>query len=182
MVVPAEMAIGRHTATARRLVNASVSDNTRRAYAGALVQLDAWLDGQKLDDAALAAYLAELHDAGRAASSAALAVAAARFRGRLAGQVDPAVNGHSNFTRCGYVRYGRDGDWLLVPRRQSSDLKQEIDRFRQQCLNAAVFRHTARWRSCIEVRGSKYPPMCFRRARLALIEAAGTGCRRLRTS
>ena len=31
-------------ATARRLVNASLSDNTRRAYAGALGQLDAWLD------------------------------------------------------------------------------------------------------------------------------------------
>ena len=53
----AETAIGRPTATARRLVNASVSDNTRRAYAGALGQLDAWLDGRQLDDAALAAHL-----------------------------------------------------------------------------------------------------------------------------
>ena len=35
-IVPAPAAIGRPTATARRLVNASVSDNTRRAYAGAL--------------------------------------------------------------------------------------------------------------------------------------------------
>ena len=67
-----------------------MSANTRRAYAGALGQLDAWLAGQKLDDAALAAYLAELHDAGRAASSAATAVAAARFRARLAGQEDPS--------------------------------------------------------------------------------------------
>ena len=33
---------------------------------------------------------AEFHDAGRAASSAAMAVAAARFRARLAGQADPA--------------------------------------------------------------------------------------------
>ena len=38
----------------------------------------------------MAAYLAELHDAGRAASSAATAVAAARFRARLAGQADPS--------------------------------------------------------------------------------------------
>ena len=38
----------------------------RRAYAGALGQLDAWLAGLRLDDAALAAYLAELHAAGRA--------------------------------------------------------------------------------------------------------------------
>ncbi len=89
-VAPAETAIGRPTATARRLVNASLSDNTRRAYAGALGQLDAWLDGRRLDDAALAAYLAEIHDAGRAASSAAMAVAAARLRVRLAGQADPS--------------------------------------------------------------------------------------------
>ena len=87
VVVPAEMAIGRPTATARRLVNASMNDNTRRAYACALGQLA----GLRLDDAALAAYLAELHDAGRAASSAAMAVAAARFRAKLAGQKDPAA-------------------------------------------------------------------------------------------
>ena len=35
-IVSAETAIGRLAATARRLVNGSVSDNTRRAYAGAL--------------------------------------------------------------------------------------------------------------------------------------------------
>ena len=88
-IAPTGTAVGHPTATARRLVTASVSANTRRAYAGALGQLDAWLDGRRLDDAALAAYLAELHDAGRAASSAATAVAAARFRSRLAGQARP---------------------------------------------------------------------------------------------
>ena len=86
MIAPTGTAVGRPSAPARRLVNASLSDNTRSAYAGALSQLDAWLDGLRLDDAALATYLAELHDAGRAASSAAMAVAAARFRARLAGQ------------------------------------------------------------------------------------------------
>ena len=60
-IAPSETTIGRPTATARRLVNASVSDNTRRAYAGALGQLDAWIDGRRLEDASLAAYLAELH-------------------------------------------------------------------------------------------------------------------------
>ena len=89
-IAPAGTAVGRPTATARRLVDASVSTNTRRAYAGALGRLDAWLAGRRLDDAALAAYLAELHDAGRAASSAAMAVAAARFRARLAGEPSPA--------------------------------------------------------------------------------------------
>ena len=43
---PEEAAIGRPTQTARRLVEASVSPNTRRAYAGALRRLDAWLDGR----------------------------------------------------------------------------------------------------------------------------------------
>ena len=50
VIAPAETAIGSPSTTARRLVNASVSDNTRRAYAGALGQLDAWLDGRRLDD------------------------------------------------------------------------------------------------------------------------------------
>ena len=76
--------------TARRLVNASLSDNTRRAYAGALGQLNAWLDDRRLDDSALAAYPAELHDAGCAASSASMTVAAARFRAQLVGQQSPA--------------------------------------------------------------------------------------------
>ena len=83
-------AIGRATPTARRLVEASVSPNTRRAYIGTLRRLDAWLDGRELDDANLAAHLAELHDAGRASSSPSMAVAAACFRAKLAGQPTPA--------------------------------------------------------------------------------------------
>ena len=61
-----------------------------RAYASALRRLDAGLDGRELDDAALATYLAEPHDAGRASSSASMAVAAACFRAKLAGQPAPA--------------------------------------------------------------------------------------------
>ena len=87
---PEEAAIGRPTQTARRLVEASVSPNTRRAYAGALRRLDAWLDGRPLHDVTLTAYLAELHDAGRASSSASMAVAAACFRAKFAGQPTPA--------------------------------------------------------------------------------------------
>ena len=78
------------TRTARRLVEASVAANTRRAYTGALRLLDAWLDGRQLDDAALATYLGHLYDQGRAAASAAIAVAAVRFRARLAGDPDPS--------------------------------------------------------------------------------------------
>ena len=87
---PVEAVIGRPTVTAGRLVEASVSPNTRRAYAGALRRLDAWLDGRELHDVTLAAYLAELHDAGRASSSASMAVAAACFRAKLAGQPNPS--------------------------------------------------------------------------------------------
>ena len=39
-IAPADTAIGPPSAPARRLVDASVSDNTRRAYAGALRRLD----------------------------------------------------------------------------------------------------------------------------------------------
>ena len=46
--------------------------------------------GRELDDSRLAAYLADLFGAGRAASSASMTVAAARFRARLAGEPDLA--------------------------------------------------------------------------------------------
>ena len=75
---------------AHRLAAASLSSNTRRAYSGALRRLDAWLAGRALEDATLAGYLAELHEQGRAPSSASTAVAAARFRARLAGEASPA--------------------------------------------------------------------------------------------
>ena len=86
---PAAAELERPTPTARRLAEASLSPNTRRAYAGALRRLDAWLDGRRLEDATLAAFLAELHDQGRAPASAATAVAAACFRARLAGEPSP---------------------------------------------------------------------------------------------
>ncbi|MCY4507748.1 MAG: hypothetical protein OXG35_12435, partial [Acidobacteria bacterium] len=61
-------AAARPSPPARGLAAASLSANTRRAYSGALRRLDAWLDGRPLEDAAT--YLAELHDQGRASSSA----------------------------------------------------------------------------------------------------------------
>ncbi len=47
---PDEAAVDRPTQTGRRLVEASVRPNTRRAYASALRRLDAWLDGRPLHD------------------------------------------------------------------------------------------------------------------------------------
>ena len=78
------------TPTTRKLADASLSVNTRRAYAGALRRLDAWRGAAPVDDASLAVYLGALFEAGRAPATAALAVAAVRFRARLAGQADPA--------------------------------------------------------------------------------------------
>ena len=70
---------------AAELIARSASAHTRRVYASALGQLAAWLDGRRLDDASLAAYLGYLHQAGRASATAALAVAA-----RDAGEEPPA--------------------------------------------------------------------------------------------
>ena len=78
------------TPTTRKLADASISVNTRRAYAGALRRLDAWRGAAPVVDASLAVYLGELFEAGRAPATAALAVAAVRFRAKLTGQPDPA--------------------------------------------------------------------------------------------
>ena len=78
------------TPTTRKLADASISRNTRRAYLGALARLDAWRGTAPVDDASLAVYLGELFEAGRAPATAAMAVAAVRFRAKLAGQPDPA--------------------------------------------------------------------------------------------
>ena len=51
---------------AAELIARSASAHTRRVYASALGQLASWLDGRRLDDASLAAYLGHLHQAGRA--------------------------------------------------------------------------------------------------------------------
>ena len=78
------------TPTTRKLADASISVNTRRAYLGALRRVDAWRGAAPVDDARLAAYLAHVFESGRAPATAALAVAAVRCRATLAGQPAPA--------------------------------------------------------------------------------------------
>ena len=78
------------TPTTRKLADASISRNSRLAYAGALRRLDTWRGTALVDDASLAVYLGTIFEAGRAPATAALAVAAVRFRAKLAGQPDPA--------------------------------------------------------------------------------------------
>ena len=58
------------TPTTRKLVDASISVNTRLAYAGALARLDAWRWTAPVDDPLLAVYLGELFEAGRAPATA----------------------------------------------------------------------------------------------------------------
>ena len=70
--------------TARGLVAASVSANTRRAYEGALDRLRDWLAGRLLDDATLAEYLAARFEAGHSP-----VVAAVRFYAKLGSQASP---------------------------------------------------------------------------------------------
>ncbi len=62
---PEEVVIGRPTQTGAPPGRGLRQPEHRRAYAGALRRLDAWFVGRELDEVALAAYLAELHDAGR---------------------------------------------------------------------------------------------------------------------
>ena len=73
------------TPTTRKLADASLSVNTRRAYAGALRQFDTWRGAAPATDATLAAYLGFLFEQGRAPATAALGVAAVTFRATLAG-------------------------------------------------------------------------------------------------
>ena len=101
----------RQAPTARRLVAASISPNTRESYRRALRQFDTWRGRRPPDDSTLAAYLAVVYDAGRSPSVAALAVAAARFRARLSDHPDPAGNATgrvlAGFRRTAAARRGR---------------------------------------------------------------------------
>ena len=91
------------TATARELAEASIAPNTRSAYASALRRLDFWLKGHKLTDELLADYLGELFNAKRSPASAAMVVAAVRFRARLA-QVDAPTGPATERVLAGFRR------------------------------------------------------------------------------
>ena len=81
---PAEAGLIRAAAD---LAQASVADNTRRAYRAALRGFDA--SRYPETDAGVAAYLMHLYQRGRSTACAALAVAALRFRARLSGHPSP---------------------------------------------------------------------------------------------
>ena len=97
-----------HADTAQALAAASISANTRRAYTTALGRLDTWLAemGVPLSDPALAEYLSELFEAGKAPAVAALVVAAVKFRAKLTGTEIP-VGPATARVLAGFRRAGR---------------------------------------------------------------------------
>ena len=77
-----------------KLIRASVSDNTLKAYRHALKKLETWLVGRGLDDRLLAEYIAELHYCREIAGGLSLKrFAAVKWRG-----LEDAVGGKSH---CG---------------------------------------------------------------------------------
>lgn len=77
------------SASTKRLIRASVSENTRRAYEHALRALEEWLSGRALTDALVAEYLTCRHDEGLAPSSLSMIPAAIQFASRLSGRASP---------------------------------------------------------------------------------------------
>ena len=144
------------TPTTRKLADASLSVNTRRAYAGALRRLDAWRGAAPVDDALLAAYLGELFEAGRAPAVAAVAAAAVRFRAKLAGQPTPAGEATARVLG-GYRRTAADRG-----RGQAAPLRADG--------LAAILATAARPRT--DGRGVESPTTAHRRGRLDAVIAS----------
>ena len=89
--------------TTRDLVEASLSPNTRAAYASVWRRFDA--TGLEADDAGIASYLTSLFEAGRSPATASLAVAALRFRAKHRGEPNP-VGPLSSRVLAGFRRQG----------------------------------------------------------------------------
>ena len=82
--------IGPLSENAKRLVGASIAENTKAAYARALGALDVALAGAPLTDTVLAEYLSTLEADGKAPATCAQVVAAVRFAAQLVDQESPA--------------------------------------------------------------------------------------------
>ena len=64
----------------KRLMSASLSPNTQRAYRQALQGLEQSLNGRRLTDGELAAYITHLYDTGKSPSTITIVVAAVKWR------------------------------------------------------------------------------------------------------
>lgn len=101
------------------LIDASVSDNTKRTYTHALGKLQAWLDGRALDDALLAEYITFLFAQGwpdrrtgeprpQAPAAIAVVITAIRFVEKVNGTAQSAVGPLTTRTMAGIRRTGLD--------------------------------------------------------------------------
>ena len=88
------------------LISASLSANTRRAYKHAWNSWLDWLGDLPASDATLSAYLAALHEAGKAPATCALHAAALRFAHRMGIQAAPAPGPLTDRTLAGIRREG----------------------------------------------------------------------------
>ena len=93
--------------TRKKLLFASLSLNTRRAYEGALRAFDAATAGHEIADELVADYLAGQFAAGLSPSTCAVIVAALRFRAKLRGTRAP-VGRQTERVLVGIRREGRD--------------------------------------------------------------------------
>ena len=92
--------------TVRGLMDASVSENTRRAYRSALKKFHDHLAGAPVTDEAIADYLAGLHEAGKSPQTCAQVVAAIKFAAKLHGMTPP-LGPVTNRVLTGIRRTGR---------------------------------------------------------------------------
>ena len=90
----------------RRLVSASLSANTRRAYDGALTRLDQAAAGHEITDGFVAGYLSALYAAGKSPATCGQVLAAIRFRARLQGTESP-MGPETERVLAGVRRQGR---------------------------------------------------------------------------
>lgn len=90
-----------------QLIKASIAPNTLRAYQHALAKFQTFLDGRNLTDATLAAYITELHTAGKSPATISQVVAAVKWRLRYSNQ-DALEFKLTAATLAGIRREGKD--------------------------------------------------------------------------
>lgn len=88
------------------LIQASVADNTIRAYRASIRQVEVWLSGRVLSDALLAEYITELHAEGKSPATIAQVIAAVSWRAKNAG-VSSVVAELTTTTMAGIRRAGK---------------------------------------------------------------------------
>ena len=90
----------------KELIKASVSNNTLRAYQRAIGEIESWLNGEPLTDAALADYITELHLHGKSPATIGQVVTAVKWRAKQL-SVESVIGAITATTLSGIRREGR---------------------------------------------------------------------------